>query len=123
MLRTHTARPYWWSILLLVTALLLSVAVGSVFIPLPDLLKLLFGRGAPDAAAQPYATILFSLRMPRTILVALTGSALAGSGAACGQAALIDTIERWRDRAGVVSATAEGLDHAQIAAELDRPSR
>ena len=26
---------------------------------------------------------------------------LAGSGAACGQAALIDTIERWRDRAGV----------------------
>ncbi len=31
---------------------------------------------------QPLATILFSLRFPRTILVALTGAALAGSGAA-----------------------------------------
>ena len=34
------------------------------------------------AALKPFATILFTLRLPRTVLVAVTGAALAGSGAA-----------------------------------------
>ncbi len=79
------ARPYLTSLVLLAFALLLSVAVGSVFIPpasLFDLLRLrIFDQSIPDALA-PFATILFVLRLPRTVLIAVTGAALAGSGTA-----------------------------------------
>ncbi len=68
------ARPYWISAILLVVALLLSVAVGSVFIPPGVLLQVLFGRlfgGQVPAELTPaFATILFDLRLPRTLLVA-----------------------------------------------------
>jgi iron complex transport system permease protein len=78
-------RPYWIAALLLLAALALSVAVGSVFIPLPTALELIASRlrRLPDPEAlQAYATILFSLRIPRTLLIALAGAGLAGSGAA-----------------------------------------
>ena len=75
-----SARPYWISLTLLAAALLLSVAVGSVNIPPLVLLRTLFG--AADGSNTTYHTILFSLRLPRTLLVALSGAALAGSGAA-----------------------------------------
>lgn len=78
------ARPYLIGSVLLLITLLLSVGVGSVFIPPQTILNLLAGRligrvPVPDMA--PFETILFSLRLPRTILVALVGAALAGSGA------------------------------------------
>jgi iron complex transport system permease protein len=80
------AHPIWITLLALLAALLLSVMVGSVFIPPADLVKALASglSGRPPAAgdAQTFAVILFSLRLPRTILVAMTGAALAGSGAA-----------------------------------------
>ena len=79
-----TARPYLISLALLIVALLLSVAVGSVFISPVDLVYVIWlrlGGGNIPAALQPFATILFSLRLPRTALVAITGAALAGSGA------------------------------------------
>lgn len=79
------AHPYRLNLLLLALALLVSVAVGSVFIPPSVLLDLFWSRmlGAElPAALQPFATILFTLRLPRTALVAITGAALAGSGAA-----------------------------------------
>lgn len=79
------AHPYPVSLLLLILALLLSVAVGSVFIPLPAMAALFQSRLAGSevaAALQPFATILFALRLPRTALIAVTGAALAGSGAA-----------------------------------------
>lgn len=79
------AHPFWLSLLLLALAVLLSVAVGSVFIPpaaMFDLLRIrILGEELP-AVLRPFATILFTLRLPRTALVALTGAALAGSGAA-----------------------------------------
>ncbi|MBE0698399.1 MAG: iron chelate uptake ABC transporter family permease subunit, partial [Anaerolineaceae bacterium] len=79
------ARSLLPSLLLLALALLLSVAVGSVFIPPATLLDLfrsrLFGSDLADGL-KPFATILFSLRLPRTALIAVTGAALAGSGAA-----------------------------------------
>src|SRR5512140_1704744 len=81
----NAARPFWLSLLMLALALLLSVAVGSVFIPPVTTLALLKTRllGAEvPAALVPYATILFPLRLPRTVLTAITGAALAGSGAA-----------------------------------------
>jgi len=79
------AHPFWYSLLLLVCALLLSVAVGSVFIPPAAFSRLiaihLLGQ-PPDPGLKPIATILFDLRLPRTLLVALAGAALAGSGGA-----------------------------------------
>ncbi len=81
----NAAHSIWPSLALLALALLLSVAVGSVFIPPAVTLDLLRSRlfGLElSATLKPYATILFSLRLPRTALVAVTGAALAGSGAA-----------------------------------------
>lgn len=79
------AHPFLFSALLLVLALLLSVVVGSVFIN-PQVMFEVFRSSlagiALPAALQPFATILFTLRLPRTVLVAVTGAALAGSGAA-----------------------------------------
>lgn len=80
------ARPFWLVLLALLAALLLSVVVGGVFIPPVELLKALAGglggRSPTSGESQTFATILFSLRLPRTVLVAMTGAALAGSGAA-----------------------------------------
>jgi iron complex transport system permease protein len=78
-------RPYLINFLLLVTALLLSVAVGAVDIPLGALLRILASRlGIPATVDWPRAheIILISLRLPHTALIALAGAALAGSGAA-----------------------------------------
>lgn len=71
---------YLISLVLLAVGVLLSVAVGSVFIPPAVLLRLIGNPASPDL--QTFANILFQLRLPRTVLVALTGAALAGSGGA-----------------------------------------
>jgi iron complex transport system permease protein len=79
-------RPYLLNGVLLVLALLLSIAVGSVFIPPEALAGLLLGRlpGIQISADWPeaFSVILFRIRLPHTALVTLTGAALAGSGAA-----------------------------------------
>jgi iron complex transport system permease protein len=79
-------RPYLVTLSLLALALVLSVGVGAVFIPPAAVLQLLasrLGGGAPPGGIDPSsAVILFQLRLPRTLLVALTGAALAGSGSA-----------------------------------------
>jgi iron complex transport system permease protein len=79
-------RPYLISATALAAALLLSVAVGSVFIPpaaLWDLIRAgLTGSQPTLPQADTYAAILLSLRLPRTLLVAFTGAALATSGGA-----------------------------------------
>jgi len=70
---------------LLVLAIILSVTVGSVFIPPVTLLQVIIKRltNANLTSVQETASvILFQLRLPRTVLVALTGAALAGSGGA-----------------------------------------
>jgi iron complex transport system permease protein len=79
-------RPYLLNGVLLVLALLLSIAVGSVFIPPEALAGLLLGRlpGIQISTDWPeaFSVILFRIRLPHTALVTLTGAALAGSGAA-----------------------------------------
>lgn len=82
-------RPFLVTLLLLAAALLLSVAVGSVFIPPATLFQVLAGRllnlklsASQESALETASIIVFQLRLPRTILVALTGAALGGSGAA-----------------------------------------
>jgi iron complex transport system permease protein len=76
--------PYLINSLLLVLALLLSVAIGAVVIPLGDLARLLAGIFSPSVGevSQGFAVILYRIRIPHTLLVALSGAALAGSGAA-----------------------------------------
>jgi iron complex transport system permease protein len=70
--------PFLSSFIFLIAALLLSLAIGSVFIPLNELLRVLIGT----TDNQTFSTILWDIRLPRTALVALVGAALAGSGAA-----------------------------------------
>ncbi len=81
-----TRRPYLVILPLLLGAVVLSVAVGSVFIS-PAALASIFtsqiaGIPLPDWVPASFATIIVSLRLPRTILMGLTGAALSGSGAA-----------------------------------------
>jgi iron complex transport system permease protein len=79
-------RPYLWNIVLLFIGLIISVAVGAVFIPPGTLLRILAAQ-LPGLAILPdwpeaFPAILFKIRLPHTILIALTGAALGGSGAA-----------------------------------------
>ncbi|KPL83815.1 hypothetical protein SE15_00765 [Thermanaerothrix daxensis] len=69
-----------WYVLLvgLGLALGLSAAMGSVSIPLPEIWRTLIGQATHAA----HHTILWEIRLPRTVLIALTGAALGGSGAA-----------------------------------------
>ena len=77
--------PFLTGSILLILAFVLSIALGAVIIPPGNALRILAGKlpwfdgsgNWPDY----FETILWDLRLPHTILVALTGAALAGSGA------------------------------------------
>ena len=71
------SRPYLIAFLFLAIALLLSLAIGSIFISPAELWKILRGVGNGT-----FTFIVWQIRLPRTILIALTGAALSGSGAA-----------------------------------------
>lgn len=73
-------RPYLFAFLSLLLAIALSIAVGAVFIPPADLWRVLIGQ--PPQSVDQAATIILTLRLPRTALVLLTGAALGTSGAA-----------------------------------------
>ena len=72
------SRPVLLALLGLMLAALLSLAVGSVFVPPLEVWRAL--RGA--AASETFHTIVVDIRLPRTVLMALVGAALAASGAA-----------------------------------------
>lgn len=78
--------PFALNSILLVIALLASLAIGAVFIPPSSLLKLVTANLLDSLNIQnvpeTFHTILFSLRLPHTILMVLTGAALGASGAA-----------------------------------------
>lgn len=78
--------PFGISALLLLTAAVLSVVVGSVTIPLRTvtdvLLSGLQGRASALDPGGVYLKILTQLRIPHALLILLVGAALAGSGAA-----------------------------------------
>jgi iron complex transport system permease protein len=79
-------KPYLIVSVLFGFALVLSIALGAVTIPPGNALLILVDKipGVDFHQALPayFETILWDLRLPHTILVALTGAALAGSGAA-----------------------------------------
>jgi len=69
--------PFLSSFLFLLLAILFSLAIGSVFLPLDEIVAAIKGSGS-DLTKN----ILWNIRLPRTVLIALTGMALGGSGAA-----------------------------------------
>jgi cobalamin transport system permease protein len=78
----------WWPFLaclaLLILALGLSAAFGAVTVPLREIVAGFLPaplRGGIELSSTAQA-ILYQIRLPRTVLVALVGAALAGSGAA-----------------------------------------
>lgn len=79
------SRPYLWNVVILVAMFILSIAVGSVFIPpgiqLRMLLAQLQGAAGGDWPAT-YNTIVYQIRLPHSILILLAGAALACSGTA-----------------------------------------
>jgi iron complex transport system permease protein len=83
----HNRHPFLINFTLLAIALVLSVAVGAVFIPPGSVLRLLADRlplpfSLSDEVPGTFQTILYEIRLPHTLLIALNGAALAGSGAA-----------------------------------------
>ncbi len=79
------AQPYLLNGLVLAMALLLSVGVGSVWIPPQTMARLLASLVLPldlSDVPQAYQTIVHGVRLPHAILMTLTGAALASSGAA-----------------------------------------
>lgn len=81
-----TRKPFLTVAVLMGTALVLSIALGAVTIPPGSAVRILLNKipGVDIVNIWPayFETILWDLRLPHTILVALTGAALAGSGAA-----------------------------------------
>jgi iron complex transport system permease protein len=69
--------PFLLTLFTLIIMLILSMAIGSVFIPPAEVWRVLMGI----ASNETFRTILLDIRLPRTILIALVGAALAGSGA------------------------------------------
>jgi iron complex transport system permease protein len=69
--------PFILTLLTLTVMLILSMAIGSVFIPPTEVWRVLTGV----ASNEKFHTILLDIRLPRTVLIALVGAALAGSGA------------------------------------------
>jgi iron complex transport system permease protein len=69
----------------LAVAVLIAVAVGAVWISPWDSLRLLAWKlgmtGRPGAIPRSTSVILFQLRLPRVLLAALVGGALAAAGA------------------------------------------
>jgi cobalamin transport system permease protein len=83
--RQPLARAVALSLLALGAALLLSVAVGPVYISpqtiMATIASRLGGVAVQGESAGIFSTILFEIRLPHALLLLLTGAALAGSGA------------------------------------------
>ena len=79
-------RPYLLNTILLLLAVIFSVALGAVFIPPGTIFRILAAQFAglhitpnwPDS----FSAIIVAVRLPHTVLVLLTGAALGSSGAA-----------------------------------------
>lgn len=79
-------RPYLLNVTLLLIAFIFSIALGAVFIPPGTILRILASL-LPGVHLVPnwpdsFSAIILSVRLPHTVLIALTGAALASSGAA-----------------------------------------
>lgn len=77
--------PYLSNLGLLILAVVFSLAIGSVFIApgsLGQILRSWLARTPLPTSLETYGFIISDIRLPRTVLVLLTGAALGGSGTA-----------------------------------------
>jgi len=78
--------PYQILAIFLAVSLLLSIGLGAVQIPTELVMRIItnnyFGFARNEAVSEVARTIILSIRLPHTILILLTGAALASSGAA-----------------------------------------
>jgi len=85
-LDTLRNRPFIWNSIALFLALIFSVALGAVYIQPGTVLNILIDQlpliELPVDWPDSFAAIILKVRLPHTILIAITGAALAGSGAA-----------------------------------------
>jgi iron complex transport system permease protein len=83
MLRKH---PFLINLVIFVFAFVFSVALGAVFIPPGTILNILVdslpGISLVQEWPNSFGAIINAVRLPHAVLVALTGAALASSGAA-----------------------------------------
>jgi iron complex transport system permease protein len=83
MFRKH---PYLLTTVLLALTFVFSVGLGSVSIQAGTVIGVLLNRlpylDVTQAWPDTFETIIFKVRLPHTILIAITGAALGGSGAA-----------------------------------------
>jgi iron complex transport system permease protein len=83
MLRKH---PFIINLGFLFVAFILSIALGAVFIPPGTILQILVdylpGISQTQEWPNSFGAIISAVRLPHTVLVAMTGAALASSGAA-----------------------------------------
>ncbi len=86
MNKKNRLQPYLITTLILLAALVLSFAVGSVFISPRTMIDVLFSAVRGEASALDpngvYLKIITDLRIPHAVLLMLAGAALAGSGGA-----------------------------------------
>lgn len=79
-------KPYLINVILLLTAIVFSIALGAVTIPPETIVKILWSKvfGVENAPNWPesFSAIVLLVRFPHTLLIAIAGAALAGSGAA-----------------------------------------
>ena len=77
--------PYLLNTLFLITALILSVAIGAVYIPPASIARIIIEALSLQIEAgvlsDTMVTIILQLRLPHAILIAMAGAALAASGA------------------------------------------
>jgi iron complex transport system permease protein len=76
------ALPFGLCLLLLGAAFAASIAIGAVSIPPAQLWSILLNRPDSSGGSSALASIIWDLRLPRTVFVMLLGMALASSGAA-----------------------------------------
>lgn len=75
----NAVQKYWWILLpaLLLALFLTNISLGSVKIPLPEILKILTGN---ETANPVWRDILFDFRLTKAITCVLAGGALALGG-------------------------------------------
>ena len=77
--------PYFSNLGMLLLAIILSLAIGSVLIPPENLWQILrswLTHTPLPVGLETYGFIISDIRLPRTVLVLLTGAALGSSGTA-----------------------------------------
>nr|WP_174616519.1 iron ABC transporter permease [Virgibacillus ihumii] len=80
------AGPYVVLLFILAWSILLGVSIGTVKVPVTDILRILFshvtGTALSDSVDPMHETIVMAIRLPRVVLSGLVGASLAIAGAA-----------------------------------------